>query len=165
MAIDYAALVLGAVEQLGTGGGGVVQFLKDGDTTIKLVPVNESGKFFQSYTAVYKGEPQQAVLVSCVILASDADGVADKTRVRYLKLPPTAVRWLIKQMQSGWELLETKSETVTISRAKGKYANSVVKRTFDATGIELPEQTIEDAAAEQEKREMDKVSLDVGEAF
>ncbi len=175
MSIDYGALVLQAMETLGAGGGsGLVQFFKDGEWTIKLVPMDETGKFFQPYTSMYKGEPQAAVLISCVILTAPEEGIADKARIRYLKVTPPVVRWLIAQMtgEDSWPLLDEKSATVRITRGKrnGKteYVNSVVRKEFSYAGVEMPEVTLADSAADQEKRELEKAGVivkDDGEAF
>jgi len=173
MGFDYAALVAGALENIGGGGGGLVQFIKDGDTTVKLVPMDESGQFFTTYTSIYKGQPQQSALISCIIISADAEGVADKARVRFLKVPPTVVRSLIGLMQKGWELLDETSETVSITRGKGKggkteYRTDAIKRKFSYTDIEMPEQTLAEAGAEQEARELEKnapAAADLGEAF
>lgn len=160
MAIDYAALLATATQEIGSTGGGLVQFIKDGDTTIKLVPVDATGRFFATYTSVFNGQPQQSALISCVILACDNEGVANKERIRYLKVPVTIVKKILNDIGKGWELLEAKSETYTITRGKtnGKtsYNGTVINRKFDFTGIELPEQTIDEAGAEQQAREFEK---------
>lgn len=137
--------------------GGNVQYLKEGDTTLKLVmPEGRTDlrTFYQPFQATFKGELFPYFLVAAVITEADEDGVADKTRIRYVKVTKTIMLEIVNLLQKKWKLFDVSGPVITVTKGKksGKVAYNVaaIPDTFDATGLPFPEQSIEDAAQEQE---------------
>lgn len=147
--------------------GGNVQFLKDGDTTLKLLmPEGRTDPrlFYQKFNAWYKGEAFPYFLVCAVITEADEDGVADPARIRYVKVTKSIMLEIVNLMQKKWKLFEVSGPVITITKGKksGKVAYNVaaIPETFDAAGLTFPEQSIEDAALGQEEKSLE---LDSGE--
>ena len=152
--------------------GGNVQFLKDGDTTLKLVmPEGRTDvrTFYQPFKATFKGELFPYFLVAGVITEADEDGVADPTRIRYVKVTKTIMLEIVNLMQKKWKLFDAAGPVITIT--KGKKANKVaynvaaIPDTFDTAGLASPDQAIEEAAADQEDKsaELDQSAAEGGE--
>ena len=140
-------------------GGGNVQFLKEGDTTLKLVmPKGRTDirTFYQPFRATFKGEQFTYYLVAAVIIDADEEGVADPTRIRYVKVTKSIMLEIVNLLQKRWQLLDTAGPVIVVTKGKknGKVAYSVaaLPDTFDAYGLPYPEQSIEEAAEEQEAR-------------
>lgn len=136
---------------------GNVQYLKDGMTMVKLLlPKGETDirKFYRSFMTLFKdGKDYQYYLVCGVITECDEDGVEDRHRIRYIKVTGATLREIVTLMQLKWELFSLESPQVAITKGnkngKTGYSVSAVMEKFDATGLEYPDQTIDEAAAEQ----------------
>jgi hypothetical protein len=138
---------------------GSVQFLRDGDTTVKLVlPAGRTDPraFYEPFMATYKGEQFKYFLVAGVITEADEDGVADPGRVRYVKVTKTILLELINLLQKRWKLFDDEGSLVVITKGKkaGKTAYSVaaIPETFNSAGLPHPEESIDQAARDQEDR-------------
>lgn len=140
--------------------GGNVQYLKDGDTTVKLVmPAGRTDirTFYQPFQATFKGELFPYYLVAGVITEADEDGVADPKRVRFIKVTKTIMVEIVNLLQKKWDLFGhegNRAGVIVITKGKknGKpsYNVTVLPDSIDATNLPHPEQSIEEAAAEQE---------------
>jgi len=138
---------------------GPVQFLKDGDTTIKLLmPAGRTDirLFYQRFMTQWKTGPQPYFLVAGIITEADEDGVADPTRVRYIKLTKTIVLELVNLISKKWKLFADEGPLVVVTKGKGKngkveYKTIAVPETYALIGDEIwPDISIEDAALQQE---------------
>lgn len=157
---------------------GNVQFLKDGDTQVKLLlpsgAPDASGMaqmfntWFPSKTNPATLEPFPYFLICGVIVSADEQGVADPSRVRYIKVPQTVLREIIAIYGKwGKKLFEDNGPTITIMKAKGKNAKPPYRASLDPDEFNIldvdgkggtvtwPEQTIQDAAQDQEARSLE----------
>lgn len=135
-----------------------VQFLKDGDTTLKLVlPKGETDirKFYTKFQNTFKGEEFTYYLCAAVITDADEDGIADPTRVRYVKITRSIMTEIVNLLQKRWKLFDIAGPLIVITKSKknGKttYQIAAIPETFDSANATDPEQTIEEAAFEQEE--------------
>jgi hypothetical protein len=147
---------------------GAVQFLKDGDTTVKLVlPQGRTDlrQFYESFMATWKGEQFRYFLVAGVITEADEDGVADVDKVRYIKVTKTILLEIVNLLTKRWKLFDDEGSLIVITKGKkqGKasYSVAAIPETFNSAGLPFPDQSIEDAAADQERQSAD---LDVTQA-
>lgn len=149
---------------------GNVQYLKDGDTTIKLLmPEGRTDMrgFYEAYQSKFKGEFFPYYLVTGVITEADEDEVADATKIRYIKVTKSILLEIVNLLQKKWKLLDDNGPVIVITKGKksGKisYTVAAVPDSFDAAGLEFPEQSITEAAAAQEAQsiEMDEKNNDI----
>lgn len=139
------------------GKSGNTLYLKPGDTQIKLLmPAGDTDprKFYRRYQATFKGELFPYFIVCGVVTQADEDGVEDPKRIRYIKFPKSVMSEVANLMQKKWELFNIEGPQIVVTQGKkaGKTAYSVqpVLEKFDAAGLTFPEQTIDEAAQEQE---------------
>lgn len=144
---------------------GNVQYLKDGDTTIKLLlPAGRTIRtFYERFFTTFEKKGQKGVfekfpyfLICGVITEADADGVADAARVRYIKVSKTVMGDLVNLLGKGWDLFGEDGPQVSIVKGKAAngqvaYKTSAIPLSFNAGGLEFPEQDIADAARDQEQ--------------
>lgn len=148
----------------GTSSGGGVQYLKPGDTTIKLVvPAGRTVRnFFQPYEDVdQKGLARTSFLIAAVITDADDNSVVDATRIRYIKVTATTLEHIITHLKNRWPLFDDEGPVFTITKLSSKpWYTGVAQRDeeFDASGIEHPEQTIEEAAEAESERSAEKAA-------
>lgn len=149
-----------------------VQYLRDGDTTIKLVlPAGRTDVrgFYQRFMATFKQEQFPYYLVAGVIVQADEDGVADAARVRYIKVTKSILMEIANLIAKRWKLFEDDGSLIVITKGKksGKVAYNVVaipetytsylqdgnaERVVPALNtLPMPEISIEEAAADQEE--------------
>lgn len=154
---------------------GNVQYLKDGDTTVKLLipPGRTIRTFYERFLSTFekKGAPgvmeQFPYFLICgVITEADADGVADAARIRYIKVTKTVMGDLVNLLQKGWDLFAQEGPMISIVKGKGSngqvaYKTSAIPATFDADGLQFPEQTIVEAALDQQQSSADFATKDL----
>lgn len=138
---------------------GNVQYLKDGDTTVKLVlPEGRTDvrQFYERFQATFKQEQFPYYLVAGCITDADEDGVADDTKIRYIKVTKTIMSEIVNLLMKKWDLFGNPGALIVITKGKkaGKasYSVAAIPDTFDASQLPHPEQSIEDAARDQEQR-------------
>lgn len=163
--IDLAALVAGINKSLASSSSSsAVQYLKDGETTLKLVrlPGQSFEDLFYPVTTFYKGKPGVAFITPAVIVAcTDAESV-NPNSVRFVQLPASVVRYIKTQVAlDGWNLWTKKAALVRITKAKIKgkteYSTAIVsKREFDDSQAARPDVTIAEAAEAENQRNIEK---------
>jgi len=157
---------------------GNVQFLKDGEHQVKLLlpkgATDAAGMtqmfntWFPSKTNPAVLEPFPYFLICGVIVNADEQGVGDPSRVRYIKVPQTVLKDIIGIYGKwGLKLFAEAGPTVTITKFKGKNVKPPYRAAldpdefnindFDGKGgkVAWPDQTIQDAAADQEARSLE----------
>lgn len=142
---------------LNSGKTGNTLYLKPGDTTIKLLmPAGETDlrKFYRKYMATFKGEQFPYFLICGVVTEATEDGVADEKRIRYIKCTRTVMTGIANLLDKKWDLFKTAGPqiVITLGKKNGKveYGVMAIPDQFDATSLTYPDQTIDEAAAEQE---------------
>lgn len=139
---------------------GAVQYLKDGDTILKLVRI-PGQPLFQPVQTFYKGKPGTAFITPAVIVGcSDSESV-NPNAVRYVQLTAGLVRDIKGQVASEWNFWTPKAPCVKISKTKVKgkteYSLSVMaKKEFDDTAAARPELTIVEAGEAENQRNIEK---------
>lgn len=153
--------------ELAKSGGGAVKFMKDGDCTIKLVSdVGPDGKYsdlFRRYESLFKdGSTVVNFLVQCIILKAEADGMANKDVVVYLRLPNTGIKLIRKAISDDPEVLDHSGPVIVVGRSKSKpttySANVKTRITFNDEAATRPEMTIDEAVADQIDRSAKNVT-------
>lgn len=149
-----------------------VVFLKDGDTTLKLVlPEGRTrvSEFYERFEATFKEGKFPYYLIAAVVFESDTDGQADQERVKFVKVTKTVMQDILNLLTKGWKLFAANGPMVTITKGKKGpkvvYQVAAIPLEFDATGKPFPSKTIVEAAKDQETRsaEMDSKPADEGE--
>lgn len=137
-----------------------VQFLKDGDHTIALVlPKGRTDirQFYQRFDSSYKGEALVRYLIAGVITEADDDGMADESKVRYIKVTKTVLLQIVNLLSKRWDLFGADASLIVITKGKkgGKVSYSVaaIPEKFDRSNAQYPDQSIEEAANDQELRD------------
>ena len=151
----FDELMAEADKEIAKAGGGAVKFMKTGDVLLKLVSRREDLKdLFRRYVSLYKdGSDVTNFLVQCVIVKADADGMADKTRVVFLRIPNTGFKLLKKAIQDDPEVLDSTGPCILLSRSSSTpitYSANIKSRLVwdDSTAIE-PEMDIDAAVVDQ----------------
>lgn len=160
---------------------GNVQYLKDKDTTIKLLipPGRELKQFYERFESTFqkKGAPVGTFerfpyyLICGVITEASEDGVADESRVRYVKVTKTIMADIVNLLQKGWDIFGANGSCITITKGKGsngqvQYKTVAIPETFDASALTFPEESIEEAARGQEQSSAEYAAKEVtGEAL
>lgn len=156
----FANEIAAARSEMSAGGSGGVQYLKPGKMVFKLVLADEGPKTLaNSYrkirTAFKKGnevKPGTAVIVRAVIVEADADGVADKEKVRYVKFPKSVFDGVLQNLEDGWNVYAEPGPLVSVDNNKSRkpqYSVTVLPKKFNASLAEYPETSIEDAQIAQ----------------
>lgn len=155
---------------------GSVQFLKDGDTTIKLVlPEGRTDirgfyeRFYRTFPNQKTKEPEQFpyFLVAAVIVDADSDeGGADRTRIRYVQVTKTVLMDIVNLLSKKWQLFEDGGSCIVVTRGKGKggkveYRTVATPETFEHGSLPYPSESIEDAAAAQETNSLEYAAASV----
>ena len=153
---------------------GNVQYLKDGDTTLKLVlPLGRTIRtFFERFETTFESKKNKGqmekfpyYLVAAVIVEADADGVADPTRVKFVKISKKPMADIVEALSKGWKLFDNDGPLINIRKGKGasgivKYKTGALPTNFniedikgDGTkiGVIWPDEDIADAARGQEE--------------
>jgi hypothetical protein len=141
----------------GTGGGNVLS-LKPGDYWIKLrMPEGRQwpGRFFETYTAQFAEGPTKYILLTGVVTRASVEGIADKAKIRYIKINRTQYNMLNKVIASGWDLFGEVGApvlfTVTkVNDKKSEYTVGIQPGQIDTSTAEYPEQSIEDIVKDHE---------------
>lgn len=152
---------------------GNVQYLKDGDTTIKLIiPEGRTIRtFFERFETTFEDKKQKGkfdkfpyYLVAGVIVEADADGVSDPSRIRYIKLSKQPMGDIAAALVNGWKIFDENGPMINIRRGKGsnnqvEYKTGPLPTNFniqdvmgDGTMVAAvwPDETISEAARGQE---------------
>lgn len=164
---ETAAAMLAALNAASPQSGGNVQYIsKDGDIRVKLVltPGLTETNWFVPFENIYKGDRKTAFLVPVVIVGGDDKSIVNKDKVKYLKLPPTAIKGIINLFDKDWELFSDDGPIVSITRGKGKngvteFVVTNAPGKFAQSKAEVPEQTIHEAAEDQQKRSFEKAGI------
>lgn len=150
--------------------GGPVQYLKEnGEYVVKLLLPKGAkdirGFYAGPYQGNFKGTVTQNYLICGVILEAPADGVANKDRVRYIKVGSQIMNGIVDAL-GRWKgrLFAADGPTIVINRReksnKTEYTAAPGPDTFDATGLEHPELSIQEAV----EKEIEKDSKQESEA-
>ena len=136
---------------------GAVQYLKAGDTVLKLtVPEGTpKTKFFAKFNDLdFNGKDRICYLISCVITEADEDGVADTTAVKYLKITPGVLDSIIKKFRKGWDLMSADGQQIVITKLTKMpwYEVDTIKSEFDASEASWPENDLFTEANEEAER-------------
>jgi len=156
-----------------SSGGGDVYYLKEPKTRIRLVlpamSPNSGGDeddeeiFYAETTKHYQGKASSAFIVMGLILGTSTKGdknVSD-TKVRAIRLPKTALRWVVSQLAEEHELFdEVSGHGVTIERIGGgnsdrtSYSGGVSAKPIpiQVDKLEWPAKDIWTIAAEESTR-------------
>lgn len=169
--IDPAIQAL--MDQLNAGGTrGPVQYLKDGSVTIKLMlppgrkthpDLNKGEKpFYELFQNRFTdGKDYTYALIAGVIIEADDDSIVNREQVRYIKVTKGIVLEILSNM-GRWKTLFNEGEGNVYIINKGKkggkvnYTTAPDMETFDASGLEWPEISIEEAAEEQAQSSRDR---------
>jgi len=150
---------------------GLVQYLKKGDTTIKLcVPAGaEVTEVFARFNDFdMNGVACPGYLISGLIIRADDEDLVDKVNVKYIKVKKSvmdAIVGFLKQ-EDSWEFVSDNGELLTITKMTKKpwYSVSPMKRTFDSSLAVFPETDIQTAAKEEEARVLERLEEKGGAA-
>lgn len=160
---DLAALAALESELKSQGSGGLIHYLKDGDTTVKLVmPEGRSlSDFFETFDKTFNGDTFKYYLVEGVVTELPS-GEVDQPRIGYVQVTKTVLLDIINLLKKGWGLFEKEGVQVIITKGKTggqvKYQTTVSVEEFDINGLEHPEESIDEAAQQAAKssRDFDK---------
>ena len=144
-----------------------VIFLKEGSSYVKLaMPAGRrpDESFYQKFISTFSdGSQSTYYLIAGVIVAADADGVADPNKVVYIKVPKTVILDIINHLSKKWQLFATRGPVFEIGRIKnGKKTDYRCgidpdeDTFFSLEGRTWPETSIEESALDQENRDREK---------
>lgn len=137
-----------------------IQYLRDGDTTMKLtMPPGRTDirQFYQKFNATYKGDIVPYYLISGIITDADEDGVANPNRVRYVKVTKTILIEIVNLLTKKWDLFGDPGDLIVILKGKksGKtsYSVTALKENFShPVDLQWPDVEIETAAQQEEEK-------------
>src|SRR5690349_6431553 len=123
---------------------GAAQFLKSGDTTIKLaLPQGADLRhFYQPFQATFQGGLFPYYLVAGVITEAAVDNVADPDRIRYIKVTKTILQEIVNLISKRWDLFAVEGPCIVINKGKKadkvSYSVAPIMDTHSPAGLPYP---------------------------
>ena len=134
-----------------------VAFLKEGTHTLKLrlLPgARDLASFYVKYVNMFEGKPFDYFLIPAIVIKSNQEGIEAPDRVKYVKVPKSAMNAIRENLGAGWRLFDVKGIPFQIRIFKEgkqtKYSFTVLQKTFDSSKVTWPEQSIQEVATQLE---------------